>query len=123
MKSIALSFHLVRCKREEHILAYITTQHLRTMAKGYFMRGIDRLKGLSKDGSSKKKYSPPRREVPQPRERSITLLEQLQFEQGNRSHRRGIVISNCVDQMESMFLEPNKDSDIFIFRVDVHGKF
>ena len=44
------------------------------------------------------------------------------FEQSNRYSRRGIVISSCVDQMESMFIEPDTH-DIIIFRVDVHGKF
>ena len=54
------------------------------------------------------------------RGRSFTELEQGRFEQGARYNRRGIVISNSADQMQSMFIEPNT-SDVYVFRIDVHG--
>ena len=55
-------------------------------------------------------------------QQSLADEQQTSFERRSRYSRRGIVISSSVDQMESMFLEPDSE-DILILRVDVHGKF
>lgn len=53
---------------------------------------------------------------------SLADDQQTTFEKCSRYNRRGIVISSSVDQMESMFIEPDTE-DILVLRIDVHGKF
>ena len=52
----------------------------------------------------------------------ISVSEKRKFEESRRSSRRGNVISQSVDQMQYMVIEPDTD-DILTFRVHIHGKF